>query len=206
MKAIDNVLYDIDNNDLNDGVLTIPDYITDILNLAFSNVEDMKELVIPKSINKISPSTFEDCISLEKINFKSSIFKINVYEDLCDFFNLPKLEKIIIYNNELAKPENLNDSLMLSKKHLEIMEDELLDMIYDIVKVGHSKIDKSDFLSTIKSSKGICNYINKVISNIMNFEDYKYEEDIILIASAIREICCVNDETSIKIYQKINQN
>lgn len=204
MKVIDNVLYDVDNNDLKDGILTIPDYITEILDLSFLNAFDMKELVIPKSINKISPSIFENCTLLEKINFKSSIFRINIYEDLCDFFNLPKLEKIIIYNSELTKPKGLDDSLMLSKRHLEIMESEILDMIYDIVKVGHSKIDKNEVLNTIKASKSICNYINKIISSIMNFEDYEYGEDIILIASAIREICCVNDEPSIKIYQKIS--
>lgn len=57
----------------NDGVLTVPDGITEIGRYAFAYDESIKEIIIPDTVQTIDEGAFYDCLSVEKVTFGAGI-------------------------------------------------------------------------------------------------------------------------------------
>jgi hypothetical protein len=68
--------YFSDNMLSSDGVLTIPDGITEIGEYAFAYNEKIKQIIIPETVIDIAQGAFYDCLNVEKVTIGASVISI----------------------------------------------------------------------------------------------------------------------------------
>ena len=95
MEIVNNVLIRIDETDLIDGKLSIPESVIEIANDAFLNNENLKEITIPNSLNKIGERALFNCKNLKRINLPESITHIGASA----FAGCENLEEITLPKN-----------------------------------------------------------------------------------------------------------
>lgn len=93
-----------------DAHVTIPDYITEIGDLAFFGCTALQSVSIPDSVTAISDDAFEDCTRLQSVSIPDSVAHIGDYA----FYNCPALRSVIISENH---PHfTLQNGMMISKR------------------------------------------------------------------------------------------
>lgn len=79
MRINGNVLCELDNGDVNKGVLIIPTSVNQIGRRSCKNNKDIKYLFIPSSCNTIGAEAFSNCVNLKEVYF---------YKDAQDLKNI----------------------------------------------------------------------------------------------------------------------
>ena len=92
MKIVNNILERVDNEDIVNGTVIIPDGTTSIGVCAFEDCQSLKEITIPRSVTSIGVEAFDGCRSLEKVVIKEGVTSIGGYA----FANCSSLKTIII--------------------------------------------------------------------------------------------------------------
>ena len=64
---------------LGNGVYQIPDGVVEIAMDAFSQNDDIEQIIIPESVTVIGPRAFEYCFYLNSVNIPSSVTEIQYY-------------------------------------------------------------------------------------------------------------------------------
>ena len=92
MKIVDNVLVKVDDNDIKNGTIEIPNNVTSISENAFYNCTSLKEINIPDNVTNIGDGAFNVCSSLEAITIPKGVTSIG--NDV--FLNCTSLKEINI--------------------------------------------------------------------------------------------------------------
>ena len=92
MKIVDNVLVEVDDSDIKNGTIEIPNNVTGIGNYTFGECSSLKEINIPGSVTSIGEYAFSYCKSLKEITIPESITSIVNYA----FFHCASLKSITI--------------------------------------------------------------------------------------------------------------
>ena len=71
MKIENQVLEEVYNRDIVNGTITIPSSIHAISNFAFSDISQLKHIIIPQNVAIVEKSAFEYCENLERVEFKN---------------------------------------------------------------------------------------------------------------------------------------
>ena len=95
MKIVNNVLEKVDNEDIVNGTVIIPDGTTSIGSAAFYDCSSLKEITIPENVTSIGDVAFTNCSSLETIIIPKSVTNIGEYV----FYNCHSLKQITIPEN-----------------------------------------------------------------------------------------------------------
>jgi len=92
MKIIDGVLEKVEEEDVIDGILEIPNTVTEIKEYTFYEVNNIREVRMSDSVQKIGPSAFFKCRSLEIVILSKNIKKL----ELELFSSCAKLRTVVI--------------------------------------------------------------------------------------------------------------
>lgn len=182
MKVIGSILCKVEEKDIIDDKLIVPEGITEIADSAFFKCITLKEITLPKSIKVIYPLVFKYCSSLEKITFASSIFYINSPEGILSFFDLKRLESININGVEFKSTNNLKDDLLNQEKYQGLMKGEIYNKIFAEINKYCTDKETKELESACKLSKSMLNYVDKITNNIINFKEYNYKKNIHTLA------------------------
>lgn len=77
MKIIDNVLIKVYENDIEDGILFIPEGVKTIQSNACRELVDLEEVKLPTTLVEIGQGAFADCEELKSVEINSNIDLIN---------------------------------------------------------------------------------------------------------------------------------
>ncbi|MCI8778160.1 MAG: leucine-rich repeat domain-containing protein [Bacilli bacterium] len=124
--------------------------ITHLGNYAFNNCENLKRIIIPKSVRKIGNSCFKNCTNLEEVILQEGLKTIG---DKC-FWNCENLKKIIIPSSvDSLGFECFGECLNLKIIGLPInysdVPSHVFNNCYHIEKVNYQSLNL-EFLQTIE--------------------------------------------------------
>ena len=194
MKIVDNVLVEVDDNDIKDGTIEIPNNVTSIGEKAFYNCISLKKINIPDNVTSIGDGAFDVCSSLETITIPKGVTSIGK----CVFEHCILLESIILPDSLT----NIGENAFLGCTSLKEI----------IIPESVTSIDVGAFygcksLKTITIPESITSIDECIFSNCMSLETIIFPKKIISIGnhafndcSSLKEITIPESVTSIGRY------
>ena len=194
MKIVDNVLVEVDDNDIKDGTIEIPNNVTSIGEKAFYNCTSLKEINIPDNVTSIGDGAFNVCSSLETITIPKGVTSIGKSA----FGHCILLESIILPDSLT----NIGEDAFLGCTSLKEI----------IIPESVTSIDGGAFygcksLKTITIPESITSIDECIFSNCMSLETIIFPKEIISIGRyafnqchSLKEIILPDSVTNIGNY------
>ena len=194
-----NSLYEVQEEDVKDGVFVVPDDIEVIERSSCSDLENLKKVILPKGLKKISSYAFSNCVNLEEIEIPEGVSFIGP----AAFANCKSLKKIklpstvtkIIRNTfedctkleEINLPEHLESIASCTFKNCyNLKELTIPDTVKEIESYAFSYCKK---LSSIKLSKQLTLLDDGLFSHCYSLKKIELPENLETISNDVFEGC-----------------
>lgn len=194
MKIEGNKLVKVDDDDIINGIFTIPEGITEIEDWAFDECESLTSIEIPDSVTKIGEGAFSDCENLTSVTIPKSVTIIG----RSAFLRCASLTSIIIPEN-VKKIRGYVFSGCTNLKSIEIPE--------GVTQIGYEAFKECTSLTNIKIPENVKKIGGYVFSGCANLKSIKIPEGVTGIGTSAFDGC--KSLTSIEIPKgvtKIGEN
>ncbi len=157
MKIVDNVLVKVDDSDIKNGTIKIPNNVTSIGYYAFFNCTSLKSITIPKSVTSIVNYAFFHCASLKSITIPKSVTSIGGIV----FSNCYSLKSIIIPNSII----NIGDYVFFNCTSLKS-----ITIPKSVTSIGYRAFYNCRFLKSITISENVTNIGGEAFYDCMSLK------------------------------------
>ena len=165
--------------------MVIPDTVQSIMNFAFSNSPEIKEVQLPPYLESIGSSAFADCDNLQKLTIPATVIRI----DEGAFTGVKKIELAPGNHNFRLTPEgalvDLEKKLLLyvppSVENFEIPD--------YITRIGNGCFRKCANLTKLVIPQRIKNFNNNSVEGCRSLKEIVIETDLKVISSGMFKDC-----------------
>ncbi|MDD4275906.1 MAG: leucine-rich repeat domain-containing protein [Clostridia bacterium] len=198
MRIRDNALINVDNSDIINGTIEIPENVTMIYGSAFLNCTNLVRLRIPAGVKKIGADAFANCTNLEEVNIPE-VYKIKngTFRNCIKLKNIMLPESVeIIEEFAFSNCESLIDINFPSKlvKIGDHAFNSCVSLQNVIIPAGVAKIDRKVFsdctnLQTVKLPAGIKAIYGWAFNNCIKLNTINFPDSLISIGDNAFENC-----------------
>lgn len=178
MKIFNDVLISVENKDIFDGIVIIPNNIRVIGDGAFEGKKRLKIIVLPKNLKIIGKKAFKNCTGLKSINLPNTLEDIGAGA----FLGATSLKKIKLPK----KISKLNDevfSYCTNLKHINFPQ--------NLTEIGNSTFLNCESLKIVKLPDGVKSIGKSVFAKCENLQSVKLPQDLQEISDCLF-IDCIN--------------
>ena len=158
------------------GVVTLPERVTEIGEGAFSGVTGLKEVIIPGTVRIIQKNAFSYNTEIEKVTIEDGVLSIGDYA----FTNCSSLKEIIMPNSVIE----LGESVFLNCTNLTSVK-----LSNNITSIPYQTFCVCTNLTTINMPESLVTIENDAFSSCVNLQDINIPESVTSIDSTAFLYC-----------------